>query len=128
MTPERKEQMKAAFEMYGSLGGESIKELLAALEEAEKPDIKSINKIKKLEVDLQSALAVNQKYLGDIERISSELAEAQQTIARQREALENAKGSFETLALLTNTQDIKIVSHNAIVCLEKSLEEGEAQP
>lgn len=59
---------------------------------------------------------------------NEELAEAQQTIARQREALENAKGSFETLALLTNTQDIKIVSHNAIVCLEKSLEEGEIQP
>ncbi|WP_326083752.1 hypothetical protein, partial [Paenibacillus graminis] len=56
--------------------------LLAALEEAEKPDIKSINKIKKLEADLQSALAVNQKYLCDIERINSKLAEAQQTIAR----------------------------------------------
>lgn len=59
----------------------AIADLLAALEEAEKPDIKSINKIKKLEADLQSALAVNQKYLCDIERINSKLAEAQQTIA-----------------------------------------------
>ncbi|WP_342479483.1 hypothetical protein [Paenibacillus sp. FSL F4-0097] len=80
--------------------------------------------IEKLELRRESA----QKAADGISKEKGlELFEARQTIARQREALENSKGSFETLALLTNTRDIKIVSHNAIVCLDKTLEEGEAQ-
>lgn len=134
MTPERIEEMGMTMALMEADMLNLIKrnkELLAALEEAEKPDIKSINKIKKLEADLQSALAVNQKYLCDIERINSKLAEAQQTIAglemvraeergyherdcieyqqtiaRQREVWEELKGIVSTNATGGKGEDI----------------------
>ncbi|MCM3131867.1 hypothetical protein M3629_03675 [Paenibacillus polysaccharolyticus] len=46
------------------------------VEEARKPNIKEINKVKKMESELNSALNVNRKYQLDLQRLSKELEEA----------------------------------------------------
>ncbi|WP_438497134.1 hypothetical protein [Paenibacillus sp. IHBB 3054] len=84
MTPERIEEIKALFEASELIDWHTLrkvtKELLAALEEAEQ-------QLRRTQITSSVHEGNSDSYFAECERLRGKLAEAQQTIARQREAL-----------------------------------------
>ncbi|HEY4429535.1 MAG TPA: hypothetical protein VGN87_00710 [Paenibacillus sp.] len=90
LTPERFEKIKKVFGQVGLLTGSMAVELLAALENAEGDIITLKQKAELYEEALET-------YKDNRSAMKEQLVEAQQTIARQREALRNVEGLFQAI-------------------------------
>ncbi|CAH1054077.1 hypothetical protein [Paenibacillus pseudetheri] len=107
MTPERIEEHAEFVEKFGKLPGHMALELLAALEESQQQNEELLVIAERTVIPChvcgEHVCDCNETYLSDYatgkmvveywrekERVNLELVEAQQTIARQREALKDA--------------------------------------